>query len=38
MNWGLYKYRHLVENLFSRMKHFCAIATPCYKLKKTISL
>ena len=22
MNWGLYKYRHLVENLFARIKHY----------------
>ncbi len=27
MDWCLYKYRHLVENLFARIKHFRAIAT-----------
>nr|VFK10663.1 MAG: Transposase DDE domain [Candidatus Kentron sp. H] len=33
MDWGLYKYRHLVENLFARLKHFRAIATRYDKLK-----
>ncbi len=27
MDWCLYKYRHLVENIFARLKHFRAIAT-----------
>lgn len=27
MDWCLYKYRHLVENLFARINHFRAIAT-----------
>lgn len=27
MDWCLYKYRHLVENVFARLKHFRAIAT-----------
>ena len=22
MDWGLYKYRHLVENVFARLKQF----------------
>lgn len=34
MDWGLYKYRHLVENLFARIKHFRAIATRYDKLKR----
>ncbi len=34
MDWGLYKYRHLVENVFTRLKHFRAIATRYDKLKK----
>ncbi len=27
MDKGLYHYRHLVENLFARIKHYSAIAT-----------
>jgi len=27
IDWCLYKYRHLVENVFARLKHFRAIAT-----------
>jgi len=27
MDWCLYKYRHLVENMFARIKHSRAIAT-----------
>jgi len=27
MDWGLYKYQHLVENIFARLKHFRSIAT-----------
>ena len=34
IDWCLYKYRHLVENLFARMKHFRAIATRYDKLKR----
>ncbi len=33
MDWCLYKYRHLVENAFARLKHFRAIATRYDKLK-----
>lgn len=34
MDWRLYKYRHRVENLFARLKHFRAIATRYDKLKR----
>lgn len=34
LDWGLYKYRHLVENIFARLKHFRAIATRYDKLKR----
>ena len=34
MDWALYKYRHLVENAFARLKHFRAIATRYDKLKR----
>ncbi len=34
MDWGLYKYRHLVENVFSRLKQFRSIATRYDKLKR----
>ena len=34
MDWCLYKYRHLIENLFARIKHFRAIATRFDKLKR----
>ena len=34
MDWGLYKYRHLVENVFARLKHFRSIATRYDKLKR----
>ena len=34
IDWGLYKHRHLVENLFARLKHFRAIATRYDKLKR----
>ena len=34
MDWGLYKYRHLVENLFARIKHFRGLATRFDKLKR----
>jgi transposase len=26
IDWGLYKYRHLVENIFARLKQFRSIA------------
>jgi transposase len=32
IDWGLYKYRHLVENVFARLKHFRSIATRYDKL------
>lgn len=31
---GLYRYRHLVENAFARIKHFLAIATRYDKLAR----
>lgn len=34
IDWGLYKCRHLVENIFARLKHFRAIATRYDKLKR----
>ena len=34
IDWGLYKYRHLLENIFARLKHFRAIATRYDKLKR----
>jgi len=34
MDWCLYKYRHLVENAFARLKHYRAIATRYDKLKR----
>ena len=34
IDWGLYRYRHLVENAFARLKHFRAIATRYDKLKR----
>ena len=34
MDWSLYKLRHLVENIFARLKHFRAIATRYDKLKR----
>ena len=34
MDWHLYKHRHLVENVFARLKHFRAIATRFDKLKR----
>ena len=34
MDWCLYKYRHLVENVFARLKQFRAIATRYDKLKR----
>ncbi|MBS0286451.1 MAG: IS5 family transposase [Proteobacteria bacterium] len=37
IDWSLYKYRHLVENLFARLKHFRAIATRYDKLKRNFA-
>ncbi len=34
MDWSLYKYRHLVEKKFARLKYFCTIAARYNKLKK----
>ncbi|PJE79957.1 hypothetical protein CI610_01050 [invertebrate metagenome] len=34
MDWVLYKYRYLVENIFARIKHFRAVATGYDKLKR----
>jgi transposase len=34
IDWCLYKYRHLVENVFARLKQFRAIATRYDKLKR----
>jgi transposase len=34
MNWGLYRLRHRVENVFARLKHFRAIATRYDKLAR----
>jgi transposase len=37
IDWSLYKHRHLVENVFARLKHFRAIATRYDKLKRNFS-
>lgn len=34
IDWCLYKYRHLVENVFARLKHYRAIATRYDKLAR----
>ncbi len=34
MDWYLYKIRHLVENMFCRLKQFRGIATRYDKLKR----
>lgn len=34
IDWCLYKYRHLVENAFARLKHYRAIATRYDKLER----
>lgn len=34
IDWYLYKYRHLVENVFARLKYFRAIATRYDKLER----
>lgn len=37
MDWCLYRYRHLVENAFARIKHFRAIATRYDKLQRNFA-
>jgi transposase len=37
LDWHLYKHRHLIENIFARLKHFRAIATRYDKLKRNFS-
>lgn len=37
IDWNLYKHRHLIENLFARLKHFRSIATRYDKLKRNYS-
>ncbi len=34
MGWGLYRYRHWVENAFARLKQYRAVATRYDKLKR----
>lgn len=34
MDWGLDRYRHLMENTFARLKQFRAVATRYDKLKR----
>ena len=34
MDWGLYRYLHLVENIFARLKHYRAVASRYDKLKR----
>ncbi len=34
MDWDLYRYRHLVENAFARIKQYRAVATRYDKLKR----
>ena len=34
IDWTLYKYRHLVENIFARLKNFRAVVTRYDKLKR----
>ena len=34
MDWSLYRHRHLVENVFAPLKHFCGLATRYEKLKR----
>lgn len=35
--WSLYKHRHLIENLFARLKHFRSISTRYDKLKRNFA-
>lgn len=37
IDWNLYKHRHLVENVFARLKQFRAIATRYDKLKRNFA-
>jgi transposase len=37
MDWWLYRYRHLVENAFARVKHFRAISTRYDKLERNFA-
>jgi len=37
IDFEIYKFRHLVENMFARMKHFRSIATRYEKLKRNYS-
>lgn len=37
IDWHLYKYRHLVENSFARLKHFRGVASRYDKLKRNFS-
>ncbi len=37
IDWCLYRYRHLVENAFARLKHFRAVATRFDKLKHSFA-
>ena len=37
MDWCLYKYRHLIENVFARLKHYRAIATRYDKLERNFA-
>ena len=37
IDWSLYRHRHLVENIFARLKHFRAIATRYDKLKRNFA-
>ena len=37
MDWYLYKHRHLVENMFARVKHFRAISTRYDKLERNFA-
>ncbi|CZF85606.1 Transposase DDE domain protein [Grimontia marina] len=34
MDWCLYKYRHLIENAFARIKHYLAISSRYEKLER----
>lgn len=35
MDWDLYKVRHLVENAFTKLKQYRAVATSFYKLAQS---
>lgn len=37
MDWCLYKYRHLVENMFARIEQFRAISTRYDKLERNFA-